>query len=74
VVISRFHTGVLCCKNRQRPADTKRTHQKRHARRLATHLHRPQRPDLGESVSRVIDGKEGVDGSSPSEGFRIPPA
>jgi hypothetical protein len=50
------HVGVSArsCRVRHQCADTKRTHQKRHARRLATHLE---------------IGKEGVDGSSPSEGF-----
>src|SRR5918994_5738416 len=62
----------LRCQLRQQMADTKRTHQKRHARRLATHLYRLQQPDLQEKLCR--DGKEGVDGSSPSEGFGFLPA
>jgi hypothetical protein len=42
----------LCCHCRQRCADTKRTHQKRHARRLATHLHLLQQSDLQEKLCR----------------------
>jgi hypothetical protein len=40
--------------NRQQVADTKRTHQNRHARRLATHGSWPKRADLQGKVSRVI--------------------
>jgi hypothetical protein len=36
------------CLIRKQLADTKRTHQKRHARRLATHLRRQDRGDLHE--------------------------
>ena len=60
-------------------ADTKRTHQKRHARRLATHRWHPNHADCRRNrvasdrvCTRVtpqnLHGKEGVDGSSPSEG------
>jgi hypothetical protein len=35
-----------------RPRNTKRTHQKRHARRLATHLHRLQQFDLQDKLCR----------------------
>jgi hypothetical protein len=35
-----------CCRLRQQRADTKRTHQKRHARRLATHRRRLTQSDL----------------------------
>ena len=83
-MISRTRACVLCCKNRQQAADTKRTHQKRHARRLPTHLTRPHELNLQEKteslvIARVravttqnLHGKEGVDGSSPSEGFDKP--
>ncbi len=52
VVISRIMISVLSCENRQHAADTKRTHQKRHARRLATHRGRRYQPDLQEKVRR----------------------
>jgi hypothetical protein len=51
-MISRVHAYVLCCKNRQHAADTKRTHQKRHARRLATHRCRLSQADLQEKLCR----------------------
>src|SRR5919109_922230 len=65
---------------RQQTADTKRTHQIRHARRLATHPTLLQRADCRQNrvandraCTRVtvsnFHGKEGVDGSSPSEGL-----
>jgi hypothetical protein len=65
-----------CCRARHQLADTKRTHQKRHARRLATHLQRPDQANLQEKrvaddractpvTLRNLHGKEGVDGSSP---------
>jgi hypothetical protein len=41
-----------CCRVRQQMADTKRTHQKRHARRLATQLQGPNQPDLQENLCR----------------------
>ena len=40
------------CLIRQQRMDTKRTHQKRHARRLPTHLKRPDQPDLQEKLCR----------------------
>jgi hypothetical protein len=65
----------LRCLTRHQSADTKWTHQKRHARRLATHASGLQSRDLQEKVlARDRDGKEGVDGSSPSEGFAFSPA
>jgi len=43
------------CLNRHRAADTKRTLQNRHARRLATHHRDLSHPDLqGETMSRMI--------------------
>src|SRR6266511_1481697 len=58
------------CRSQQLAADTKRTHQKRHARRLATHPREPIRCDLGKSVSGVIartrvTGKECDEGGPP---------
>jgi len=53
VVIARITHYVLCCKNRQQAADTQRTHQKRHARRLATHLSPLKRADLQEKLCRA---------------------
>jgi D-alanyl-D-alanine-carboxypeptidase/D-alanyl-D-alanine-endopeptidase len=48
-----WHSGVVhCCPHQQRPADTKRTHQKRHARRLATHAWTLARADLQERLCR----------------------
>jgi len=47
---SRLEPGR--CHTRQQIADTKRTHQRRHARRLATHLRRLQHPDLQEKLCR----------------------
>jgi len=41
-----------CCQNQQPAADTKRTHQKQHARRLATHPGRLDRADLQEKLCR----------------------
>ncbi len=78
-MISRIHTYVLCCKNRQQAADTKRAHQKRHATtsRDASPIFRTAQ-FAGENVARDrtrvtrrnLHGKEGVDGSSPSEGLK----
>jgi hypothetical protein len=42
----------LRCLTRHQSADTKRTHQKRHARRLATHVSGLQSRDLQEKVRR----------------------
>ena len=41
---------VGCFENRQQVADTRRTHQNRHARRLATHLRSFERRDLQENT------------------------
>jgi hypothetical protein len=40
------------CRTEQQAADTKRTHKKRHARRLATHLQAPKLFDLQEKARR----------------------
>ena len=50
--VVRGLTRKLCCHCRQRRADTKQTHQKRHARRLATHPPRLNVADLQQEVSR----------------------
>jgi hypothetical protein len=42
----------LRCLTRHQSADTKRTHQKRHTRRLATHLRHQDRSDLQEKLCR----------------------
>jgi hypothetical protein len=44
--------GRSCCRHRQRRADTKRTHQKRHARRLATHEGPSELADLQAKACR----------------------
>ncbi len=44
---------VVCCRFRHQHADTKRTHQKRHARRLATHHLRLNQPNLQEKLRRA---------------------
>ena len=67
---------------RQQRADTKRTHQKRQrdvSRRILTPVERPICRKNGAASDRActrvtlpnLHGKEGVDGSSPSEGFAI---
>ena len=70
--------SVLCCKNRQHSAGTRRVHQVGHARACADTQDTGGRLDLQEKLARECpavyartawDGKEGVDGSSPSEGF-----
>jgi hypothetical protein len=39
----------ICYRFKQHAADTRRTHQKRHARRLTTHLKRPKKVNLQEN-------------------------
>ena len=75
-MISRIHTYVLCCKNRQQAADTKRAHQKRHATtsRDASPIFRTAQ-FAGENVARDrtctrvtrrnLHSKEGVDQGLP---------
>ena len=46
MLIARIHVPVGCFENSQQVADTKRTHQKRHARRLATRLRSFEPSDL----------------------------
>src|SRR5215211_5457669 len=69
------------CLVAQLTADTKRTHQKQQARRLASIQRLSTTPICSRNsvaddraCTRVtlpnLHGKEGVDGSSPSEGFR----
>jgi phosphoglycolate phosphatase-like HAD superfamily hydrolase len=43
---------VVCCRFRHQHADTKRTHQKRHPRRRATHPRCHMCPDLQEELRR----------------------
>jgi len=40
----------MCCQFEQHTADTKPTHQKRHARRLTTRLKRPNKANLQEKL------------------------
>jgi hypothetical protein len=65
----RAETDV-CLENRQHGAGTRRVHQPGHARARAGTADTPRRADLQEKR----DGKEGVDGSSPSESFDEVPA
>jgi hypothetical protein len=86
VPCEKCRLGWVCprsfrCQREQQSADTKRTHQQRHARRPATHPQGLTRLDLQENrvagdlectrvTLRNLHGKEGVDGSSPSEGLK----
>jgi hypothetical protein len=48
----RAQTVRLCCRSRQQHADTRRTHQKRHARRLPTLTAATDLADLQEKSCR----------------------
>src|SRR6266545_6217207 len=50
-----LRTPQGCCRPEQLTADTKRTHQKRHARRLATHPRGMTRPDLQKKLGVASD-------------------
>jgi hypothetical protein len=50
--LRRRGTRTRGCPNGRQPADTKRTHQKRHTRRLTTHHRRLDRSDLQEKLCR----------------------
>jgi len=81
---------VLCCENRQQSAGTRRVHQLGHARARADTTDTPLTLVCSKNVTAddractpipPQNGKEGVDGSSPSEGsakfllispFRLP--